>query len=318
MINYIIRRILQCILILILVSLTVFLLVRQLPGDPVEMLVSQNTLVELTPEMYEQVRREEGLDKPVLVQYANWVWDMLHGDFGNSILHNYDIASELGSRIVVTLMLGLTAFVISIIIGPLVGIICAIRRGKFIDNLLTVLANIGITAPSFWVGILLIYVFGVVLKILPVYGYTLPWDNFALSLKQSILPITVIALGPVAAISRQTRSSVIEVLGEDYVRTAWAKGLKERKIVFRHVLKNSLMPIVTLLGTQLRLIVGGSVVVETVFVIPGIGKMMVDGMLSNDYPVVQAVTLVMTIVVVLSSLIVDLLYGWIDARIQYS
>ncbi len=181
MINYIIRRILQCILILILVSLTVFLLVRQLPGDPVEMLVSQNTLVELTPEMYEQVRREEGLDKPVLVQYANWVWDMLHGDFGNSILHNYDIASELGSRIVVTLMLGLTAFVISIIIGPLVGIICAIRRGKFIDNLLTVLANIGITAPSFWVGILLIYVFGVVLKILPVYGYTLPWDNFALS-----------------------------------------------------------------------------------------------------------------------------------------
>ncbi len=156
------------------------------------------------------------------------------------------------------------------------------------------------------------------LKLLPSYGYTLPWDNFAMSVKQSILPVIVIALGPIASTSRQMRSCVLETLGEDYIRTAWAKGLNEKKVILKHVIKNSLMPVITLQGTMLRIIIGSAVVVETVFVIPGIGKLMVDSMLASDYPVVQAVTLVMTLIVVLSSLIVDLLYGWIDPRIQYN
>jgi peptide/nickel transport system permease protein len=180
-----------------------------------------------------------------------------------------------------------------------------------------VIANIGITVPVFLIGILLIYFFGFRLGWFPIYGYTLPWVNFGESVKQSIMPIFVVALGPVASSARQMRSSALEVLGEDYVRTAWAKGLKENTVVFRHVLKNSLMPVVTLQGTLLRSIIGGAVLVETVFTIPGMGKLMVDSFLSRDYPVVQGTVLFMTISVVMINLIIDLLYVWLDPRIQY-
>ncbi len=318
MLNYIIRRLFHAVVIIILVSLAVFIIVRQLPGDPVEMLVSQNVMVTLTEEQIEEVQHDMGLDRPVLVQYVDWLGDVVRGDFGESIMHNYDIGQELLSRVTISLLIGLSAFVVSFIVGSLLGIISAIRRGKFIDNLVTVIANIGITAPQFWVGILLVYLFGLKLEILPIYGYTLPWENFGMCVKQSIMPVFCLALGPIASTTRQMRSSVLETLGEDYIRTSWAKGLNEKKVILRHVIKNSLMPVITLQGIILRLIIGGAVVVETIFVIPGIGKMMVDAMLSNDYPVIQAVTLVMTLIVVLSSLIVDLLYGWIDPRIQYS
>ena len=317
MLTYIVRRLLHALLIMFLVSIAVFLLVRALPGDPIEMIMSQTALMGYTDEEMEEVRHAKGLDRPVLVQYVSWVGQVLKGDFGNSLMRNYDIGKEIGSRLAVTLLLGLSGFIIGLIVGPLLGIISAIRRGKFIDNLVTVFANIGITAPQFWVAILCLFVFGLKLKLLPLYGYTLPWVDLGMSIKQSILPVFVLALGPIASSARQTRSSVLETLGEDYIRTGWAKGLNERKVIMKHVLKNSLMPVVTLQGTMLRMVVGGSVVVETIFVIPGMGKMMVDGMLSNDYPVVQAVTLLMTVVVVLSSLIVDLLYGWLDPRIQY-
>jgi peptide/nickel transport system permease protein len=318
MLTYIARRLIYSVVIIIVVSLAVFILIRLLPGDPIEMLISQTQLTEYTPEMVETLRRERGLDKPLPAQYLDWFTRMIRGDFGNSIMRNYDIGKELKSRVTVTLIIGLSAFLVGLIVGPLLGIISAIRRGKLIDSVVTILANIGITAPVFWVGILLLYIFAVWLDLLPIYGYTLPWNNFWMSLKQSILPVFVTALGPMASTARQTRSSVLEVLGEDYIRTAWAKGLNEKKVILKHVIKNSLMPVVTLQGTMLRMVVGGSVVVETVFVIPGMGKMMVDAMLAHDYTVVQGVTVVMTAVVVLSSLLVDLLYGWIDPRIQYS
>jgi peptide/nickel transport system permease protein len=308
---------LYAVVIIVVVSIAVFLLIRMLPGDPVEMLISQSMLTEITPEMVQALRHEKGLDRPLPLQYISWFTQMVRGDFGNSIIRNYDIASELRNRVTVTLLIGLTAFVIGLVVGPLLGIVAAVRRGGILDSLVTTVANIGVTAPVFWIGILLLYVFAMKLEILPIYGYTLPWDNLQMSFKQSVMPVFVTALGPIATTARQTRSSVLEVLGEDYVRTAWAKGLGERKVITRHVIKNSLLPIVTLQGTMLRMVVGGSVVVETVFVIPGMGKMMVDAMLSHDYTVVQGVTVVMTAVVVLSSLIVDLLYGWIDPRIQY-
>jgi peptide/nickel transport system permease protein len=317
MFAYIVRRILQAIAVVFVISIVVFILVRCLPGDPIEMYVSQAGLTEITPEMIEEIRHDKGLDRPWVVQYVDWLGQMLRGDFGVSIMRNFNIANEMQNRVTVTLLIGLTAFLIGLVVGPLLGIISAIRKGKFVDNLVTVLANIGVTAPTFWIAILLIYVFSLHLNWLPLYGYTLPWDNFGECVKQSIMPVFVTALGPIATTARQTRSSVLEVLNEDYVRTAWAKGLNEKKVVFKHVLKNSLMPVVTLQGTMLRMVVGGSVVVETLFVIPGMGSMMVDAMLSRDYPVIQAVTVVMTIIVVLSSLIVDLLYAWIDPRIQY-
>ncbi|SHH99169.1 peptide/nickel transport system permease protein [Sporobacter termitidis DSM 10068] len=317
MLTYIVRRLIHAFVVIVIVSIAVFILIRLLPGDPIEMLISQTQLTETTPEMIEALRHDKGLDRPLPVQYADWFVQMIRGDFGTSIMRNFDIGKEIGNRVTVTLMIGLSAFVIGLVLGPILGIVSAVRRGKFVDNLVTVIANIGITAPAFWVGILLIFFFGVRLKLLPIYGYTLPWDDFWMSFKQSLMPIFVTALGPIATTARQTRSSVLEVMSEDYIRTAWAKGLNERKVILRHIIKNSLLPVVTLQGTMLRMVVGGSVVVETVFVIPGMGKMMVDAMLSHDYPVVQAVTVIMTLVVVLSSLIVDLLYGWLDPRIQY-
>ena len=315
---YIIRRLLQALLVVIMVSFLVFILVRSLPGDPIEMVVTAGTAAAYSPEMIDALRAYHGLDRPVLVQYANWMSRVIRGDLGRSLIQHYDISTEIQSRIVVTLTIGLTAFFLSATIGPALGIISAIRRGKLIDNIVTILANIGVTAPVFWVAILLVYVFSLRLRVLPLFGFTLPWVDFGASVRHGIMPVIVTALGPIAIIARQTRSSVLEVLSQDYIRTAWAKGGTERRVVYRHVIKNSLMPVVTLQGTMLRLVVGGSVVVERIFVIPGMGKMMVDGMLSRDYPVVQATALVMTIVVVLSSLIVDLLYVWIDPRIHYS
>ncbi len=318
MLTYVIRRLLHALLVVIIVSIAVFLLIRAMPGDPIEMLYASNSVAQMTPEDLDQKRHEAGLDRPIIVQYGDWVLKLLQGDFGDSIMRGFDIGSEMGNRLTVTLILGLSSLLVGIIIGPLLGIISAIRRGKFVDNLVSVIANIGITAPQFWIAILLIYFFGLKLRVLPMYGYTLPWVNFGQSIIQSILPVFVGSLSIIASTARQMRSSVLETLGEDYIRTAWAKGMNERKVILRHVVNNSLMPVVTLSGTMIRLVIGGSVVVETIFVVPGLGKMMVDGMLSHDYPVIQATTLTMTLIVVLSSLIVDLLYGWLDPRIQYN
>ena len=318
MASYVIRRLLQAILVIIVVSILVFVLMRLLPGDPIEMLISSSMLTDFTPEMMDALRHEKGLDKPIAEQYFQWLGQMLKGDFGNSIMQNYNISDEIKDRVVVTMLIGFIAWLIGLVVGVLLGIICAIRRGKLVDNIVSVIANIGLTSPQFWIAILLVYFFVMKAKLLPLYGYTLPWVNFRQSVRQSIMPIMVTALSPIATTARQTRSSVLEVLNEDYVRTAWSKGLNERKVVIKHVLKNALMPVVTLQGTMLRMIIGGSVVVETIFVIPGMGSMLTNSMLSHDYPVVQAITVIMTAVVVLSNLLVDILYAWIDPRIQYS
>ena len=317
MLNYIIRRILLALLVIVLVSFSVFVLVRLLPGDPIEMKLSQNMMVEMTPEMLEAARDAAGLNRPVLVQYADWLGGLVRGDFGMSILHYYDIGSELGSRVVVSLLIGVPAFILALIIGPLLGVISAIRRGKAIDTIVTTLANIGITAPMFLVGILLMFVFGIRLNWLPNFGYTLPWVDFGRSIRQSIMPVFVTALAPIAMAARQSRASVLETLGVDYIRTAWAKGLNERKVVIRHVMKNSMLPVVTMMGTMFRILIGNAVIVETVFLIPGMGNLLVSSVLAHDYPVVQAVIVVMTIIVVISSLVVDLIQGWLDPRIQY-
>ena len=318
MLTYIVRRLLHALLITVLVSITVFTLVRMLPGDPIEMLYSENALAEMTKEDLEAIRHELWLDRPIIIQYLRWGSQVLRGDFGKSIMRGFDIGSQIVSRMSVTVTIGFSAFIVGLIVGPLLGIVSAIRRGKFVDNLVSVIANIGVTAPQFWIAILLVFVFGLKLKLVPTFGYTPPWENFAKSIKESILPVFVSSLGSIAATARQMRSSALETLGEDFIRTAWAKGLNERKVILRHMLKNSLIPVLTLQGSMLRNIFGGSVIVETIFVIPGMGKMMVDGLLSQDYPVVQANALIMTLIVVMSTLVVDLAYGWADPRIQYS
>ncbi len=317
MTTYIIRRLLHAVLVILIVSLLVFFLMRLLPGDPILMYVASGDLQNFSMEQVEHLKHELGMDKPLIVQYGDWLINVVRGDFGKSLLHGYDVLEEISHRLPITLYLGLIAFAIGCIVGPLLGVISAVRRGKWLDTLVTVIANVGITAPAFWVGIILIYVFSLYLGLLPVYGYTSPFEDLGRNLQQSIMPIFVLATFPVASAARQTRSSVIEVMRQDYVRTAWAKGLSERVIIMRHVLKNALMPVVTLQGMLLRNIIGGSVIIETVFVIPGMGKLVVDGMLSQDYTVVQGVVLVVALTVVISNLIVDILYGWLDPRIQY-
>ena len=319
MVKYVIRRLIQALFIVLIVSMVVFMLIRLLPGDPIQMVVNQRIMADAQadPEMYDRLLQEHGLDKPIPIQFINWLGRVLSGDFGRSILANYIIGEAIQTRLTVTITLGITAFVISCALGMLLGIISAIRRGKFVDTLVTFLANVGITSPTFLTAIVLIYFIGYRLELLPLYGYTLPWVDIGTNIRTSILPVFVIALGPLASTCRQTRSSVLEVLNQDHVRTAWSKGLMEKRIIFKHVLKNAMMPVITLQGSMMQLIFGGSAVVETIFVIPGMGQMMVNAMLSNDYPVIQAVAMIMTFVVVLSNLLVDILYGWIDPRIQY-
>lgn len=317
MTSYIIRRLLHSLLLIIIVSIIIFILMRLLPGDPMQMIINKNQASQLSEEQIEAIRHDKGLDRPLPLQYISWAGQMLKGDFGKSILNGYSIAAELKNRIPISLTLGFSAFLIGMIVGPLLGIISAIRRGKWIDNVVTVFANIGMTAPEFWIAIILLYVFSVQLGLVPLYGWVPPWENLSQSFVTGILPVFVAALAPMSSTARQARSSVLEVLGEDYVRTAWAKGLNERKVLTKHVIKNSLMPVLTLQGLMLRMVLGGSVIVEQIFAIPGMGKFMIDGLLSYDYTIVQGVSVVMTVITVLSSLVIDLLYVWVDPRIQY-
>jgi peptide/nickel transport system permease protein len=257
MIPFITRRLIQAIFIVLIVSLLVFLVMRLLPGDPILMYLSQEQTQTLSAEQIQQIKIKFGLDKPLMMQYVNWVGNLFHGDFGASLFYRENVSQLLAKRIPVTLHLGLIAFVLSNFLGISAGVVSALRRGKTIDLTVTILANIGITIPAFWLGILLIYAFAFKLGWLPIQGYTSPFDDFWLSTKQIIMPVICLALFVVGAAARQTRSSILEVLHQDYVRTAWSKGLTERTLVTKHVLKNGLIPIVTLAGMHIGSILGG-------------------------------------------------------------
>lgn len=318
MTTYIIRRLIHGLVVLILVTLIVFFIMRLLPGDPLIIYVAQTAQLEaMPPEMIDKLRHEFGLDRPILFQYFNWLAGIMKGDLGTSIFYREKVGKLLLERFPVTLHLGFLAFLIGALLGIFAGLISAIRRGKWLDKILTPMTYVGITIPVFWLGILLIYAFGLKLKWFPISGYTSPFEDFWLSTKQIVMPVICLAVFGLAANARQMRSSMLEVIGQDYIRTAWSKGLREKTIVIRHALKNSLIPVITLLGIGVGIIFGGSVLVETVFAIPGIGRLLVSSILGQDYVVVQAITLVIAVVVLLVNLIVDISYGWFDPRIRY-
>lgn len=306
------------VLIIFLVTLIVFFIMRLLPGDPILMLVSSNQQQQYTEEQLSHLRHEFGLDKHLVLQYFDWMGGLFRGDLGKSISNRNPVSEELLLRLPVTLHLGGLAFIIGNIIGIPAGIICAVRRGKWQDSVVTTLANLGITVPNFWLGILMIYLFGLYLGWLPLMGYTSPFDDFWLSTKQIIMPVICIALFPIAGTARQVRSSMLEVMRQDYVRTAWSKGLTERAVIMKHGLKNGLIPIITLSGMLVPVIIGGSVFIETVFSIGGIGRLAVSSVINQDYPNVQGVTLLVATTVVLVNLVVDIAYGWLDPRIRYT
>ena len=315
---YIIRRLLMAVIILFLVTLVVFFVIRLLPGDPLIIFLGQSQeLGSMSLQELEHLRAEFGLDKPIAVQYVRWIWDLFHGDLGTSINYHEKVGVLMLERFPVTLHLGLTAFVLSNFLGILLGMIAAIRRGTWIDTVVTVVANIGICIPVFWLAILLTYAFGLKLGWLPIAGYTSPTENFWLSTKQAIMPVICLSIVGLAMTARQMRSSVLEVSRQDYVRTAWSKGLRELVIVFRHVLKNSLIPVITLMGIGVGFIFAGSVLIETIFAIPGVGRLLVSSIFAQDYMVIQSGTLVIATIIILSNLIVDISYGWLDPRIRY-
>jgi peptide/nickel transport system permease protein len=314
---YILRRLLHMILVLFIVTMIVFFLLRLLPGDPIYMYLSQQDVEEITPEQVEFIKHELGLDRSLPVQYVSWLGDVLRGDLGNSLITKTPVIRDIKVRLPVTFHLGALALIISVLIGIPLGVIAATRRGTWIDNVVTAVGNLGITLPSFWLGIILIFIIGYKLQWLPIYGYTSPFKDFWLSTQQIIMPVIVLAAAPIATDVRITRSSMLEVLKQDYIRTAWSKGLRERNIVMKHALKNGLLPVVAMKGMSLVAIVGGSVLVETVFSIPGMGRLAVEGLFSQDYPVVQATLLIVATFTLLMNLIVDLSYGWLDPRVRY-
>ena len=284
-----------------------------MPGDPARIMLG----VEAEEEVVEELRHELKLDRPFLVQYGYWLGNAITGDLGKSITYREPVADLLLKRLPVTLQLSFFAFILSVVFGISAGIICAVRRGGFLDQIVSLIANFGVAVPVFWLGILSIYVIALKLGWLPIGGFTSPVENLGMSLKQSILPSIMLAVPSIAILTRQTRSSMLEVIHQDYIRTAKSKGLKERVVIFKHALKNALVPVITLLGVQVRLLVGGSVLVETVFNIPGLGRMLVNSVFNKDFLVVQGGVLLIGLAVCLANLLVDISYGWLDPRVRY-
>jgi peptide/nickel transport system permease protein len=316
--TFIVHRLIQSFIVLVLVSIIVFLAIRLLPGDPIRLVVSSDNAQSYSEAQIEELRHEFGLDKPLPVQYFNWVGGLFHGDMGTSIFTRAPVSAEIFRRLPITLYLGFISLIVSLVIGVPVGVVSAIKRGKWLDQLVISISNLGITVPIFWLGLLLIYFFGLYLKWLPVMGYTSPFENFWMSTKQLVMPVFCLAVFPIASMARQTRSSMLEVMRQDYIRTAWSKGLRERVIVFRHALKNGLIPIITLSGMSISIIVGGTVIIETVFNIPGMGRLAVTSVQNQDYPFVQGIILVVAAAVVLTNLLVEIAYGWADPRIRFN
>jgi peptide/nickel transport system permease protein len=265
----------------------------------------------------EELRIQYGLNKPLMVQYFDWVAGIFRGDFGDSIIYKQSVGRLLKERFPVTLNLGIPALIVSSILGIIAGIIAAIWRGKWPDKIVTPLSYVGLTIPVFWLGILMIYFFGLQLRWLPIAGYTSPFDDFWLSTRQLIMPVICLSVFGIAANARQMRSSMLEVIQQDYIRTAWSKGLPGRLVILKHALKNSIIPVVTLIGFGVGIIFGGNVLVETVFTIPGIGFLATQSVLGSDYIVVQSITLLMSVIILTSNLLVDLSYAWLDPRIRY-
>lgn len=312
MARYILQRLGQTLLILLIVSFITYLLIDFLPGDP----IAAMTGGEISGETYERLYYELNMDKPVLVRYIMWLKNALCGDFGTSTSYSKSVMTIIGERLPVTMYLSLLAFFISVPLGILFGIISAVKRGKAADTVVTLTANVCCCLPQFWLGILFMYVFSMLLGWLPSMGFVWPWEDLGQSIKQTIMPVLCLAIGGIASITRQTRSSMLEVIRQDYIRTARSKGLKQKKVIYVHALKNALLPVITLMGLRLGGMIGGSVFVENVFVIPGMGSLLVNAINSQDIQLIQGCVLMITLFTSVVNLITDIVYVVVDPRIK--
>lgn len=312
---YSMRRVLQMIPVLLIITFMVYSLMLAIPGDPARALIGPGE--SLDEEQLELIRQEHNLDKPVIVQYGLWLAKVMQGDLGRSTQNYRPVAEELKNRALVTLQFGAVAWVLAILIGVPVGIVSAVYRGKLIDFLATAISIVGVAIPNFWLGIMAILYFGVVLGWLPTQGYVSLADDPVEGLRHMILPAFALGITSWALIMRQTRSAMLEVLAQDYVRTARAKGMRPRTVIWIHALRNALLPVVTVFGLQTGHIFSGSVVIETLFGIPGMGQFMVQAIFARDFMSVQGAVLLMALAVLIANLVTDLVYAWLDPRIRY-
>jgi peptide/nickel transport system permease protein len=309
----ILRRLVATVPVLVLVTLGVFLLLHLVPGDPVEVMLgeSQDESAKLA------LRQELGLDQPLYVQYATWAGRLLHGDLGRSVRSGAPVTEDVGRRIRPSLELAIFAMLISLVIAVPVGILSATHRDSAVDGFGTTFALFGICMPNFLLALLLIFIFGVRLRWLPVASFVDPFDDPINGVRSLTLPAITLGLALAAVIARTLRSSLLDTLNEDYIRTARAKGLREGAIVRGHALRNALIPVITVIGLQFGTLIGGAVITEYVFGLPGVGRLVVDAVFARDYPLVQGVVLLIAFGFILSNLVVDITYGWLDPRIRY-
>ena len=313
--RYVIRRLLQMIPVLLMVTMLVYGLMLAIPGDPARALIGPGE--SLDAEQLELIRREHNLDKPMIVQYGIWLGRVLTGDLGRSTQNQRPVAAELRTRTAVTLQLGMVAWVFAVLIAVPAGIVSAIYRGKTLDYIANIISIGGVAIPDFWLGIMSILLFGVILGWLPTQGYVDIFADPAEGLRHMILPVFALGITSCALIMRQSRSAMLEVLAQDYVRTARAKGLHAQRVIWIHALRNALLPVVTVFGLQAGRIFAGAVVIETLFGIPGMGQFMVQAVFARDFMSVQGAVLVMALAVLIANLVTDLVYAWLDPRIRY-
>jgi ABC-type dipeptide/oligopeptide/nickel transport system permease component len=303
-------------LLILLVETIVFSLIHLLPGDPVMVILGSEHTPD--PAVIQAVRAQLGLDQPLPVQYVRWLSKLMRGDLGESLVDGSSVSDAIAERLPRTLELVGVAMALATLFGIPLGIFAALRWNQGWDRLLSVLGTLGISTPVFVVGALLVLVFGVTLRWLPVAGYTPITDSWTEHLRRLTLPAITLALGPMAIITRMTRSSMLEVLRQDYVRTARAKGMREWLVVTRHMLRNALVPIVTVIGLQMGTLIGGSVLVEYIFNWPGLSTLLITSLGRRDYPMVQGVILTSASLFILFNMLVDMSYGYLDPRVRYS
>ncbi|KWW21874.1 MULTISPECIES: nickel ABC transporter permease [Peribacillus] len=301
---FIVRRILQTIPVLLGVSLVVFLIMQMVPGDPATLLAGEGA----TKETIEMIRHQLGLDRPIIYQYVDYVIHAVQGDFGESLRSSRPVLDEIMVRLPITLELALASIFITVVFGMVAGIISATKQYSAADISIMIVALLGISLPSFWLGLMLIYFFSVNLHWFPVSG----WGTF----RHMILPAITLGAGGAAIVARMTRSSMLEVVRQDYIRTAKAKGLKEHVIIYKHGLKNALIPVITVVGLQFGALLGGTVLTESVFAINGLGRLIVDAIRTRDLPMVQGGVLIASVIFVFMNLAVDVLYRYFNKRID--
>ncbi len=313
MIGYILRRLAATVPVMLIVAVFVFLMLRLTPGDPAAVIAGDNA----NADQVAAIREQLGLNQPIITQFFIWFGNMLRGDFGESFFFKKTVAELIASRIEPTLALSLATITLAVAIAVPLGVLAAYRHGTLVDKIVMGFSVLGFSVPVFVIGYCLIYLFAIKLNWLPVQGYQRIADGFGGFLLRLILPALTLSVIYIALIARMTRTSVLDVMGEDYIRTARAKGQVEIKVLFKHALKNAAVPIVTVIGLGVALLIGGVVVTESVFTIPGLGRLTVDAVLARDYPTIQAVILLFSFVYVLINLLVDLAYTLFDPRIRY-